>query len=58
MTRRATTTIGTTTATAIVPPVPNPLLFTLFPEFCSPAVDAPDEDDDVAVPVFVEKPPP
>jgi len=58
MRRRATTTIGTTTATAMVPPVPRPLLAPLF-DCCGSAVPAPDVDDDVAEPVVVRgKPPP
>jgi hypothetical protein len=56
MTRRATTTIGTTTATAMVPEEPKPLV-TFAPD-CKLAVDAPDADDDVDVPVFVGVSPP
>jgi hypothetical protein len=57
MTRRATTTIGTTTATAMVPEEPKPLEVTFAPD-CKLAVDAPDADDDVDVPVFVGVSPP
>ena len=57
MTRRATTTIGTTTATAMVPEEPKPLDVAFAPD-CKLAVDAPDADDDVDVPVFVGVSPP
>jgi hypothetical protein len=57
MTRSATTTIGTTTATAIVPEEPKPLLAPC-PCPCTNAVDVPDEDDDVDEPVFVGVSPP
>jgi hypothetical protein len=57
MTRRATTTIGTTTATAMVPEEPKPLEVTFAPD-CKLAVDAPDAPDDVDVPVFAGVSPP
>jgi hypothetical protein len=44
--------MGTTTATAMVPPVPKPLLV-LFSDDWIPAVDAEDEEEEVDVPVFV-----
>ena len=54
--RAATTTIGTTTATAMVPPVPKPWL-TFLPWFCGFAVAPLDADDEVDEPVPVGRPP-
>lgn len=48
---RATATIGTTTATATVPPWPSPPLLELFDPDCKPAVLVPDVEEDVPVPV-------
>ncbi len=45
--------MGTTTATAMVPPVPNPPLVLLLGPITW-AVGAPDEEDEVDVPVVVD----
>jgi hypothetical protein len=44
--------MGTTTATAMVPPLLRPLLVAFTP-VCDAAVDADDDDDEVPEPVFV-----
>jgi hypothetical protein len=44
-----TATIGTTTATATVPPLLSPLLLELLPPPCSPAVADADVDEDERV---------
>jgi len=52
---RATATMGTTTATAMVPPLLRPLLVAFTP-VCDAAVDADDDDDEVTTVVIVDPP--